>query len=111
MQRLAALPSREFADEAEISLRPTLSVGFWAVDPDPIGRDMAGNPSDTPGCLVVNPADGVDLETHPGCGHDGCDGPNKRCPGCHAEVATLRDDCWTVLELRFEPAAVVVASG
>jgi hypothetical protein len=90
----------------------TLPVGTWAVDPEPVGwiRDAA---TSSLGCLVINPGDALDLEPHPDdlrnggcCGHDGCDGHNRLCPSCHAEVATLRDDCWTPVELRFEPSAV-----
>jgi hypothetical protein len=87
-------------------------VGTWAVDPEPVGR-IRGAATGSLGCLVTNPADGMDLEPHPDdlrnagcCAHDGCDGPNRLCPSCHAEVATLRDDCWTPVELRFEPSAV-----
>jgi hypothetical protein len=91
---------------------PTVPVGTWAVDPGPVGwiRDAAIS---SLGCLVINPADGLDLELHPEaernsgcCGHDGLDGPNRLCPSCHAEVATLRDDCWSFVDLRFEPSAV-----
>lgn len=95
-----------------IGYAPTLPVGTWAVDPRPVGwiKDAA---TSSLGCLVVNPADSLDLEPHPEprrnsgcCAHDGCDGPNRLCPSCHAEVATLRDDCWTPVELRFEPSTV-----
>lgn len=113
VKHLSGLPVREYADKDEIQRKPTVVVGYWAVDPDPVGRHSSNEPADTPGCLVTNPADGVEPEVHPYgrrnsgcCGHDGCDGPNRRCPHCHHEVATLRDDCWMVAELRFESSAV-----
>lgn len=115
VRRLAVLPALEYADEDEVSMAPTVGVGSWAMDPEPRLRAADGAPRGSLGCLVVNPADGLDLEAHPDpyrnsgcCGHDGCDGPNRRCPACHAEVATPSDDCWTHVELRFEPGAVDV---
>ena len=111
--RLSGLPAREYVADDESTRKPTLTVGYWAVDPDPVWRLNTGEPADSPGCLVINPADAVELEVHPDsrrssgcCGHDGSGGPNRRCPECHCEVATLHDDCYTVVELRFEASAV-----
>lgn len=90
---------------------PTVPIGYVAVDPVGLQGPVEG----TPGCLVVNPADGLELLTHEDpvrnsgcCAHDGMDGPNRRCPGCRSEVATLRDDCWSPHELRFEPGVVAL---
>lgn len=115
VERVVALPERRYADEDQVSYRPTMPAGTWTIDPAP--RLLLPNPESeaSTGCLVVNPEDGLALEPHPEairnsgcCGHDGCDGPNRRCPQCHADVATLSDDCWTYVELRFEPSAVRV---
>ena len=113
MAQLPTLPVAKQLDE--VSYEPTLSVGTWALDPEPRLRTADGAPASTPGCLVTNPQDAPDLPPHPEarrnsgcCGHDGCDGPNRICPGCGAAVATLSDDCWTLVELRFEPDAVRV---
>lgn len=115
MSRLDSLPVATQIDE--VSYAPTLEPGTWAIDPEPRWRTSKGAPASTMGCLVVNPADALDLRPHPAvgrnsgcCGHDGCDGPNRLCPGCGAEVATLSDDCWTYVEVRFEPGAVRVIS-
>jgi hypothetical protein len=40
------------------------------------------------------------------CGLDGCDGPNRVCRRCAAEVATERSDCWTPQEVVLVPDAV-----
>jgi len=114
--QLAELPVAKQTDE--ISYEPTLAVGTWAIDPEPRLRTADGEPASTSGCLVINPEDARDLKPHPEprrssgcCGHDGLDGPNCICPGCGAAVATLSDDCWTLVELRFEPDAVRVIPG
>ncbi|MGO0578085.1 hypothetical protein [Ornithinimicrobium panacihumi] len=89
---------------------PTVPVGYVAVDPVGIGRDATGATVGTVGCLVTHIDDGLDLVPHEDaarhhgcCADDGLDGPNLRCPGCRSEIATLRDDCWSPQELRFEP--------
>lgn len=112
VERLGALPTRHEVPQTGAYL-PTMGRGTWAVDPaSPWTRDD-GTPTSTVGCLVAHPDDGLPLEVHPDgrrsggcCGHDGHGGPNRRCPGCHADVATLTDDCYTYVELRFEPDAV-----
>lgn len=113
MAQLPTLPVPKQLDE--FSYEPTLSVGTWALDSEPRLRTVDGEPASTPGCLVTNPQDAPDLPRHPEarrnggcCGHDGCDGPNRIYPGCGAAVATLSNDCWTLVELRFEPDAVRV---
>ncbi|QBX55261.1 hypothetical protein EXE58_07205 [Nocardioides seonyuensis] len=115
MTQLPTLPVAKPVDE--VSYEPTLEVGTWAIDPGPRLLTADGAPAGTLGCLVTNPLDAPDLEPHPEprrnsgcCGHDGCDGPNRVCPGCDAAVATLSDDCWTLVELRFEPDAVRVVA-
>jgi len=40
------------------------------------------------------------------CGLDGCDGPNRVCRQCTAEVATERSDCWTPQQVVLMPTAV-----
>lgn len=96
-------------------MQPTMTPGTWAVDPKARLIASDGTPSGTAGCFVLHPDDAVGLEPHPDglrnsgcCGHDGLDGPNRRCASCHHEVATLCDDCWTTVEIRFEPSAVDV---
>lgn len=113
MSQLATLPVAKAIDE--VSYEPTLDVGEWAIDPEPRLRTSGGVPTSTPGCLVTNPADAPGLKPHSDlrrnsgcCGHDGCDGLNRICPECGEPVATLSDDCWTRVELRFEPDAVRV---
>jgi hypothetical protein len=113
-RQLRELPKRQFVDEDRVSMHPTLEPGTWAVDPAPRLIASDGTAS-TEGCLVMHPDDATGLEPHPDalrnsgcCGHDGLDGPNRRCASCHNDVATLTDDCWTAVELRFEPAAVHV---
>ncbi len=95
-----------------LGYEPTLPVGTWAVDPGPVAWRQDG-PISQPGLSRDQPRRRLELEPHPEpsrnsgcCGHDGLDGPNRLCPSCHAEVATLRDDCWSLVELRFEPSAV-----
>jgi hypothetical protein len=115
LSQLAELPVAKQIDE--ISYEPTLAVGTWAIDPESRLLTAEGAPASTSGCLVINPADAPDLKPHPEprrnsgcCGHDGLDGPNRICPDCNAAVATLSDDCWTLVELRFEPDAVRVVT-
>lgn len=93
---------------------PTVPVGYVATDPGAVHRDGEGAVGSA-GCLVVNIEDGLELLVHEDpvrssgcCGHDGQDGPNRGCPGCRSEVATLRDDCWSPQELRFEPDVVAL---
>lgn len=114
-RQLNALPEPQYADADQVSMRPTLEPATWAVDPVPRLVASDGTSASTAGCLVVHPGDTIGLEPHPDrvrssgcCGHDGLDGPNRRCASCHNDVATLSDDCWTTVELRFEPAAVEV---
>lgn len=102
------LTKREGSDAFE----PTVGRGACAVDPMPIGVGV-GVGEGTRNCVVVNPSDVRRLAVHPDgwrncgcCGHDGGQGPNRLCLACRAEVATLRDDCWTPQEVRFEPSAV-----
>lgn len=96
---------------------PTVPIGFMAVDPDAVPDFLGGGADErgSSGCLVVNPADAGTLVRHPDvrrnsgcCGHDGLDGPNRLCPSCGTEVATLRDDCWSRVEVRFEPGRIRV---
>ena len=115
VERVRTVPERPGAQDDGGRRPPTMPRGTWAVDPEPRAVLSIGESGGSTDCLVLDPADGVELEPHPDptrssgcCGHDGCDGPNRRCPRCHADVATLSDDCWTVVELRFEPAAVTV---
>ena len=109
------MPEPQHFDDG-VGYEPTLAVGAWAIDPAPPAMYPNGAPAGPLGCFVINPADGLELEPHPEgkrnggcCAHDGLDGTNRRCASCHAEVATLRDDCWSYVELRFEPSAVVAA--
>ena len=97
--------------------QPTLPAGRWAIDPHPVSwrGDRDGPPTSTLGCFVINPVDALPLLPHPDgrrssgcCGHDGLDGPNLLCPNCMASIATLRDDCWTMVETRFEPDLVTL---
>lgn len=114
LRQLEEMPRPTHAQPEDERYLPTIPLGAWASDPDPIGwRD--GLPTSTPGCLVINPADAIGvlssedpLRNSGCCGHDGLDGPNLLCRGCSSEVATLRDDCWSVSEVRFEPAAVAI---
>jgi len=101
--------------EDGVGYEPTVPTGYMAVDPDPVSNYQHGGAAErgTSGCIVVNPADARLLVGHPDlrrsngcCGHDGLDGPNRTCPSCGAEVATLRDDCWSRVEVRFEPHRV-----
>ncbi len=112
LDHLSELPEPEQLEDG-IGYAPTVSPGNLAGDPGPVGWSPDGRPTSTVGCLVANPADGRNLVVHPEprrnsgcCGHDGLDGPNKLCARCQTEVATLRDDCWSLVELRFEPAAI-----
>jgi hypothetical protein len=88
-------------------------MGFWAVDAEPIARSEAGEPVGSLACPLLNADDLLELERHRDprrssgcCGRDGLDGPNLVCPRCLTEVATIRDDCWSYVEVRLEPAAV-----
>ena len=106
--RLDAMPVPRAHDDG-IGYDPTMPRGHAAVDPRPRATYPDGRPASSLGCLVIHPADAPDLGVHPDwvrssgcCGNDGLDGPNRVCPGCGAEVATLVDDCWTRVELRFE---------
>ena len=92
----------------------TVATGYVATEPHAVTVDD-DRPAGSTGCLVVNIEDGLQLLVHEDpvrssgcCGHDGLDGPNRRCPGCRSEVATLRDDCWSPQELRFEPGVVTL---
>jgi hypothetical protein len=100
-------------DESGV-FRPTMEPGTSARDPDPIQRDSSGRAITSEGCPIVNADDLRALAPSPDprrnsgcCGHDGLDGPNLLCPKCGQEVATLRDDCWSFVEVRLEPMAVV----
>ena len=114
VEELAEMPAAERLDDG-IGYAPTVPLGNLAIDPGPVGVRQDGRPTSTLGCVVINPEDALALVTHPDprrnsgcCGHDGLDGPNQLCPNCHAEVATLRDDCWSLVEVRFEPSAVLL---
>lgn len=114
LSQLDEMPSPTHTQPGDERYLPTIPIGAWATDPDPIGWRQ-GLPTSTLGCPVINPADAIGvlpsedpLRNSGCCGHDGLDGPNLLCRGCRSEVATLRNDCWTVLEVRFEPAAVVI---
>ncbi|MGW2638035.1 hypothetical protein [Streptomyces sp. NPDC001348] len=87
--------------------------GLSIADPDGPGSLMSAGPRDT---LVVHPedTDGL-LEPNPAsfaenvcCGPLGMEGPNRLCPGCGAEVATLLADCVGPYETHFLPDAVRV---
>jgi len=116
LRQLDVIPKPQRAQPEDERYLPTIPDGAWASDPDPIGwRDEL--PTSTLGCLVINPEDAIgvlssdDPMRNSGfCGHDGLDGPNLLCGGCRSEVATLRDDCWTRLEVRFEPSAVAIGA-
>lgn len=117
VERVSVLPARKYRDADEISYQPTMPTGTWAVDTQPRTSFSDSDSNGAIGCLVVHPDDGLGLGRHPDalrnsgcCGHDGLDGVNRRCSQCHTDVATLVDDCWTVVELRFEPSAVRVTS-
>jgi hypothetical protein len=113
VQRLDAVPERPRQDVGTPQ-PPTIPAGTWALDPQPQSFDPAGEPTGQVHCPVLNPQDLLpELPRHPDprrtsgcCGWDGRDGPNLLCPGCHADVATVSDDCWTYVEARLEPAAV-----
>lgn len=118
LTQLDAMPSPVQLDDG-VGYRPTVPVGFVAVDPDPVSSYQDGGAATpgTVGCYVVNPDDARLLVRHPDprrssgcCGHDGLDGPNRVCPSCGAEVATLRDDCWSRVETRFEPQRISVSA-
>ena len=111
VETLPSLPER--VEDDFPGFQPTVPPGSWALDPDPMFWDSAGRPTTTKGCAVLNATDMLDLTPHPDlrrnsgcCGHDGLDGPNVVCPSCGNEVATLRDDCWSYVEVRLEPASV-----
>lgn len=114
LSQLDPIPEPRRAQPEDERFLPTIPEGAWARDPDPIGwRDQL--PTSSLGCLVINPVDAIgvlssdDPMRNSGCcGHDGLDGPNLLCCGCRKEVATLRDDCWSLLEVRFEPSAVQI---
>ncbi len=104
---LAALPERRQPAEEYL---PTVEVGRWATDPEPLMRGPNGTPHGTLDCVVIHADDLADLYPHPDprgssgcCRRDGLDGPNLVCPTCRAEVATVLDDCWTYREVRLEP--------
>ena len=105
--------------EDGVGYEPTVPPGYVAVDPDPVSSYQTGGSMERGsfGCLVVNPADARGLVRHPDhrrsngcCGPDGLDGPNRTCASCGVEVATLRDDCWSRVEVRFEPQRVDLSS-
>lgn len=114
LSQLDVIPEPRRAQPEDERFLPTIPGGSWARDPDPIGW-RGQLPTSTLGRLVINPVDAIgvissdDPMRNSGCcGHDGLDGPNLLCGGCRKEVATLRDDCWSLLELRFEPSAVQI---
>ncbi len=37
VKRLSELPAREYVVEDETEMKTTITVGYWAVDPDPVG--------------------------------------------------------------------------
>ena len=119
LAQLDAMPSPVQLDDG-VGYEPTVPSGFMAVDPHPVSTYQKGGAAKagTVGCVVVNPDDARRLLRHlePGrnngcCGHDGLDGPNRVCPSCGAEVATLRDDCWSRVETRFEPQRISLSDG
>jgi len=63
------------------------------------------------GAYSANPEDVIENALHSSgadngcCGSDGLDGPNRSCV-CGRVVATEWSDCWTRVEVRFEPDAV-----
>lgn len=114
LRQLSEMPVPQLAEPDGIRHLPTIPVGACAVDPNPaFWQD--GIAATTTDCLVINPADSVgvvsteDPHRNSGCcGHDGLGGPNLLCQGCQGEVATLLDDCWTAVEVRFEPDSATV---
>lgn len=115
--RLAEVPEprRREGERNGHDYDPTLAEGAYAVDPFPLATTTESDKVTSVGCLVLNPSDVHALRDHPDlrrlsgcCGRDGLDGPNQVCRHCGAEVATLRDDCWSPVEVRFEPSAVKV---
>lgn len=114
LSQLDVIPEPRRAQPEDERFQPTIPEGSWAIDPEPIAW-QGQLPTSTLGSLVINPADAIgvlssdDPTRNSGCcGHDGLDGPNLLCGGCRYEVATLRDDCWSLLEVRFEPSAVQI---
>lgn len=114
LSQLDVIPNPRRAQPEDERFLPTIPEGAWARDPEPIGW-QGQLPTSTLGCLVINPADAIGLLSSDDpvrnsgcCGHDGLDGPNLLCRSCRNEVATLRDDCWSLLEVRFEPSAVQI---
>lgn len=112
LTHLPAVPERQRAATGGGYLT-TVQTDQLATDPEPVATHPDGTATSTLGCLVAHPDAGRGLAAHPDpgrnsgcCGHDGLDGPNRLCSGCGAEVATLRNDCWSTVELRFEPDAV-----
>ncbi|HHU11195.1 MAG TPA: hypothetical protein GXZ60_14470 [Intrasporangiaceae bacterium] len=112
---LPEVPERTLAADHRTTVPPTVQPGEYAVDPYPLGATDGRVDEGNPGCLVLHPDDARELTVHPDpersvgcCGEDGLAGPNPCCPRCSAAVATLVNDCWTVHEVRFEPAAVIV---
>lgn len=112
VEQLAVLPDR--VEAVFPGYEPTVPPGSWAVDLKSIAVAESGEPLDSLDCVVLNSEDLLSLPSHPDrrrssgcCGHDGLDGPNLICPECGNEVATLRDDCWTYVEVRLEPTQTV----
>ena len=123
---LSALPLEAATPDAMpagVSCPPRMAQGTYAIDDEPFGPPyvpagdgryrVAGGPR---GTLVLALADVVGTEPvgdtgrrNGCCGPDGMDGPNLKCAGCGAQVATEVADCWTWQEVRLYPDAVRLA--
>ncbi|MFF5405943.1 hypothetical protein ACFY8K_23725 [Streptomyces misionensis] len=84
--------------------------GVAIADPEGPGCLMSAGPRDT---LVVHPEDtrghlvgNDDCRDSGCCGPTGLQGPNFRCSGCGAPVATLFAECHGPYETHFLPDAV-----
>jgi len=100
--------------------QPTVPTGRFAREPGATGeRHATGRrvlardaEASSGGRLVLHPDDACHVRPlgndHGCCGSDGLDGPNRACARCGAVVGTARTDCWTPLEVRFLPRAVLL---
>ena len=101
---------------------PRMAPGTYAVDDEPFGPPyvpagegryrVSGGPRGTfvfaPGDVVGTVPVSDPARRNGCCGPDGMDGPNLKCAGCGAQVATEVADCWTWQEFRLYPDAVRV---
>jgi hypothetical protein len=92
--------------------------GRYFVDPEPSRKMYDGRTGELVGvtstnCVIVNPRDALAVRWHDErgewigcCGPDGDPEGNLVCSFCRTPVGTLAADCWTTLEVRFEPNAL-----